>query len=86
MLYIWQTYIGPLQYVYVFVFNYYFQQLGDFKCIIVLVGMSLVQGGSGLPFFAPSLYDYISGKDVCKIQPIIEEIPDASLRTIVTEV
>ena len=45
--------------------------------------MTLVQGGFGLPLLAPSLYDYIFGKDVCKIQPIVEEIPDTSLRTCV---
>ena len=48
--------------------------------------MSLVQGGSGLPFVALSLYDYISGKDVGMIQPTIEEIPDALLRATLTEV
>lgn len=48
--------------------------------------MSLVQGGSGFPFFSQSLYDYICGKDVCSIQPTFDEIPDTSLKTTLTQV
>ena len=55
---------------------YLLMQDGLYKRIGVLVGMSLVQGGSGYPFFAPAVYDYLTGKDVCSISPGINEIPD----------
>ena len=42
--------------------------------------MCLVQGGSGIPFLAPSLYEYISGKSLCNIEADIHEIPDSALR------
>ena len=48
--------------------------------------MSLIQGGSGFPFFAPSMYDYICGRDVCSIAPTVDEIPDAQLKTALVEV
>ena len=52
----------------------------------MLTGMSLIQGGSGYPFFAPSVYDYICGQDVCSIVPTIDEILDPELKTALVEV
>ena len=40
------------------------------------MGTSLAQGGSGYPFFAPSVFEYFSGKDLCSISVRREEIPD----------
>lgn len=57
-----------------------------FKRIGILAGMSLVQGGSGYPFFAPSFYKYISGCDICTISPDAGEIPDADLRVLIAQV
>ena len=65
---------------------YLSQQAGDFKRIGILVGMSLVQGGSGFPFFAPAMYDYMCGKDVCSLVPTVDEIPDAQLKITLVEV
>ena len=48
--------------------------------------MSIIQGGSGYPFFAPSLYQYICGKDVCSISPELIEVPDLELRTVLEKV
>ena len=45
----------------------------------MLIGISLVQGGSGFPFFAPSIYDYISGVDLCSIVIQRDEIPDSDI-------
>ena len=61
-------------------------QNGDFKPIGVLVGMSFIHGGSGYPFFAPSLYKYVCGQNVCTISPLIEEVPEQELRTTLSEV
>lgn len=61
-------------------------QDGVYKRIGILVGMSIVQGGSGCPFFGPSVYDYITGKDVCTMSPTVEEIPDMEVKNCVVKV
>lgn len=48
--------------------------------------MSLLQGGSGYPFFAQSLFEYLAGKDICEITPRLDEIPDAEIQIKLTEV
>ena len=48
--------------------------------------MSLVQGDSGYPFFAPAVYEYICGRDIGSISPAVDEIPDAQLKTTLVEV
>lgn len=63
-----------------------FIQSKDFKAIGTLVGMSLVQGGDGYPFFAPSIYEYIQGKDICEIIPGLDEVPDSTLRATLVKV
>ena len=52
----------------------------------ILVGMSIVQGGSGYQFFAPSVYEYICGKDICELSPSVDEIPDYDVRQCVLKV
>ena len=47
------------------------------KTFGILVGMSLVIGGSGFPYFAPAMYSYLSGQDVCSIVAIVDEVPNA---------
>ena len=42
----------------------------------MLIGVSIAQGGSGYPFFAPSTFSYLCGKDVCSIIVGREEIAD----------
>ena len=61
-------------------------QDGVYKRVGILVGMSLVQGGSGYPFFAPSVYNYIIGKDICTIHPDVAEIPDVDVKGCVVKV
>ena len=39
-----------------------------------------MQGGLGFPFFAPSVYSYISGVNLCDIACTIDEVPDMELR------
>ena len=42
----------------------------------MLMGISIVQGGSGYPFLAPSTFSYLSGTDLCSIIVGRSEIPD----------
>lgn len=65
---------------------FHFYQKGDFRRIGILVGMSFIHGGSGYPFFTPSLYTYVCGENVCNISPLITEVPDHELRTVLVEV
>ena len=43
------------------------------------MGVSLVQGGSGFPFFAPSTYSYVCCEDVCSVVVGRNEIPYPSI-------
>ena len=38
--------------------------------------VSIVQGGSGYPYFAPSMFSHISGVDTCSIVATRNEISD----------
>ena len=61
-------------------------QTGDFHSIGILVSMSITQGGSGYPFFAPSVYHYICGRDICSISPSLQEVPDHELLAVLDKV
>ena len=61
-------------------------QTGDFHSIGMLVGMAITQGGSGSPFFAPSMYHYICGRDVRSISPSLQEVPDHDLYAVLVKV
>ncbi len=39
------------------------------------MSMSLAQGGNGFPFFAESVYQYISGKSVDEIEVNFVDVP-----------
>lgn len=46
----------------------------------------LVDKHDNFPFFVPSMYEYMCGKDVCNIVPDVNEIPDAQLKSTLVEV
>jgi hypothetical protein len=46
----------------------------------ILVGMSIVQGGHGLPFMARNVYEYLRGASISCIVPALDEVPDTELR------
>lgn len=50
------------------------------------MGMSLLQKGSGFPFFAPSVYSYISGVDAFSITVEVEEIPNQEVTDMLQKV
>ena len=47
-----------------------FEKLGQ------LMVMSVAQGGSGFPFFAPCVFDYICGMEVNEIFVDVHHVPD----------
>ena len=51
-----------------------------------LMAMSLLQQGSGFPYLAPPVYQYISGVEVSKIDVSVEDIPNVELRSIIEKV
>lgn len=50
------------------------------------MGVSLIQGGSGYPLFAPSTFSYMSGSDVCSTLVGREEIADPEVKQALDEV
>ncbi len=50
------------------------------------MAMAVAQDGSGFPFFATCLYDYICGKDLTDIEVDIEMVPDAEAYILLSEV
>ena len=61
-------------------------QAGDFKQIGILMAVSLVQGGSGYPFFAPAIFEYLAGTDICAITPSLQDVPSAEVQQLIAEV
>ena len=52
----------------------------------MLIGVSLLQGGSGVPFFEPSTYKYICCGDVRSVVVGRSEMPYQSIDDIFTKV
>ena len=54
-----------------------------FRKFGMLIGVSLVQGGSGVPFFAPSTFQYICSGDICSLKVGRSEVPHKSIHDII---
>ena len=65
---------------------YYNLQDNKFANVGKLIAMSLSQDGSGFPFFSPCLYQYLSGKELCNIKVIPDEVPDFEARDLLYKV
>ena len=63
-----------------------FTQKGVFLKTGMLMGVSLVQGGSGVPFFAPSIYQYICSGDVCSVVAKRVEVPHQHIDDVIDKV
>ena len=50
------------------------------------MGIPMVQGGSGFPFFAPSTLKYISGVDLCSILVGRDEIDSGEVEETIEKV
>ena len=50
------------------------------------MAISLLQEGSGFPFFAPPIYQYLCGADIATIEVAMEDIPDFEVRNLIEEV
>ncbi|CAI8002291.1 hypothetical protein GBAR_LOCUS3366 [Geodia barretti] len=61
-------------------------QEGIFRKVGMLIGISLVQGGSGFPFFAPSTFSYLCGRDIRAVTVGQDEIPDIEIDIVLDEV
>ena len=51
-----------------------------------LMAMSLLQQGSGFPYLAPCIYQYISGVELSAIDVSIEDVPSFELRSMIEKV
>jgi hypothetical protein len=50
------------------------------------MAMSLVHGGSGFPFFAPPMYQYLCGMEVSSIDVRMEDVPNLEVRSLLEKV
>lgn len=51
-----------------------------------LMAMSLVQEGSGFPYIAPPVYEYLCGAELSTIDPTIEDVPNLEVKSFIEEV
>lgn len=61
-------------------------QEGLFRKVGMLMGISIVQGGSGYPFFAPSTFSYLCGNDLPSIAVGRNEIADSNVEHMLQEI
>lgn len=59
---------------------------GRFKLIGELMALSFLQGGTGFPFLAPCIYDFICGLPIASLQPSVDHIPDPQEREIALQI
>ena len=61
-------------------------QNNEYKYLGLYTVMSITQGGCGVPFLAPPVYDYISTRKLPDIRLHLKDIPDATLRFVLQKV
>jgi len=50
------------------------------------MAMSLVQGGSGFPFLAPPMYDYLCGREISTIEVCMQDVPNLEVLSLLEKV
>ena len=50
------------------------------------MAMSLAQDGSGFPFFAPPLYQYICGTEISSVKIAADDVPKVEVKAFLDEV
>ena len=61
-------------------------QTNKFEHVGKLMAMSLIQGGSGFPYLAPPMYDYLCGKDAISIEVSAEDVPSIDVTQLLQKV
>ena len=51
-----------------------------------LMSMNLLQGGSGFPYLAPPVYQYISGVELSALDVSVEDVANFELQSMIKEV
>ena len=64
----------------------YVLQSGKFKAVGELMAVSIVQGGSGFPFFSECMFKYLCGADIRSIRISLCEVPHYSVKTLLEKV
>ena len=52
----------------------------------MLIGCSIINGGSGYPFFTPSMYQYIAGTPLQNVTASIDYVPSLDVKDFLTKV
>ena len=61
-------------------------QEGKYFKVGQLMAMAIVQGGSGFPFFAPSVYKYLCGSRLEEICVEVDEVPNIEVKQLLHQV
>ena len=61
-------------------------QADKFYHVDKLMAMAIVQGGSGFPFFASSVYAYLCGSPLAAIKVPTEEVPNFEVKVLLDQV
>ena len=69
-----------------FIFTFQTMQNNQYKYLGQYTVMSIAQGGCGIPFLAPPVYDYISTGKLPDVKVHLKDIPDATLRFVLQKV
>ena len=58
-----------------------FSQRKKFFYMGQLMAMSLAQEGSGFPYIAPPVYEYLCGAQLSTIDPTVEDVPNLEVKS-----
>ena len=61
-------------------------QTNKFVHVGNLMAMSLLQGGSGFPYLAPPMYDYLCGENASSIKVSAEDVPNVDVTLLLQKV
>lgn len=61
-------------------------QTNKFLYVGRLMAMSLVQGGSGFPFFAQPMYEYLCGVDPSSVNISVNDVPNSDAALLLQKV
>lgn len=75
-----------LQYSKFFNFLVWFLQAKKFYHVGQLIAISLVNGGSGFPYMAPPMYQYLCGVDMSENKVSLEDVPSFEVKEMLQKV
>lgn len=66
--------------------SYFVFQRSEFRVLGMLLAMSIVQSGFGLPVLHPAMYQYMMGTAYQEIQLSDDDVPEFAARQLIVQV